>query len=133
MMYEKLILDAEEENVNVHEIDFSTRLKGLYYENNIAINNKLNNIEKACILAEELGHYHTSYGNILDMNNTNSRKQELRARRWAFERLIPLTVIVQALDKGICNYYELANYLGLTEEFVHEAVNDYICRYGEVI
>ena len=41
------------------------RIKG----NRIAIRQDINTTtEKACVLAEELGHHHTSVGNILDMD-----------------------------------------------------------------
>lgn len=36
-------------------------------------------IEKACVLAEELGHYYTSQGDILELDTVDAIKQEQRA------------------------------------------------------
>lgn len=55
----------------------SERIKGLYIDGTITLNENLSTTsEKACILAEELGHYYTASGNILDQQE--NRKQELR-------------------------------------------------------
>lgn len=86
--------------------------------------------EKACILAEELGHYHTTTGNILDLSDVRNRKQEKRARNWAYEKLIPLQSLVKASKEGIRSRYALAEYLEVTEEFLSEAINRYQEKYG---
>ena len=68
MTYEEL--QIENENLNIQELDLSevSELKGLYIDGNIAIHNSLSETEKACVLAEELGHHYTSSGNILNLN-----------------------------------------------------------------
>lgn len=86
--------------------------------------------EKICILAEELGHYHTTSGNILDLTDIRNRKQEKRARNWAYEKLIPLESFVKASKEGIQNSYELAEFLEVTEEFLEEAIEHYKDKYG---
>lgn len=54
--------------------------KGLYADNIIWINKYLpTSVEKACILAEELGHHYTTAGDILDQNDIENCKQELKA------------------------------------------------------
>ena len=50
------------------------RIKG----SRIAIREELDTTEKTCVLAEELGHYYTSSGDILDQQNVSNRKQERR-------------------------------------------------------
>ena len=54
--YEKLLDDADRHHVIVTEnFDLSdTRLKGLYCDSVIAIDKSLDNIDKSCVLAEEL-------------------------------------------------------------------------------
>lgn len=107
------------------------RVKGLYSDNIIWINKIIpSDTEKACVLAEELGHYHTSAGDILDQTNLMNRKQEKRARTWAYKRLIPLSRIVEAYKAGVKNRYELADFLGVTELFIDEAINRYKEEYG---
>jgi len=130
MMYENLLVEADSESVDVYEKKLSPLIKGLYSDSTIWINNELSSVEKGCILAEELGHYHTSCGDILDQKNIQNRKQENRARNWAYKRLIPLRNIVTAHKFGIRNRYELAQYLNVTEEFLQEALTRYQEEYG---
>ncbi len=82
------------------------------------------------MLAEELGHYHTSSGDILDQRDSMNRKQELRARRWAYERLIPLDRLVDAYKARVKGRFELAEYLGVTEPFLQSAIDRYRDKYG---
>jgi hypothetical protein len=103
----------------------------LYADQIIWINRHIpTRVEKACILAEELGHYHTSAGIIIDQTDIRSRKQELRARTWAYERLVPLSKIVQAHNAHVTNRHDLAEYLGVTEEFLQAAIDRYREKYG---
>ena len=76
--YEKLLDSADKQHVIVTEkFDLSeTRLKGLYCDAFIAIDKNLTDIDKACVLAEELGHHATTYGNIIDQSTVTNRKQE---------------------------------------------------------
>lgn len=129
---EKLEQDAFEDNVKVHDYYLGEEsLRGIYVNGNVAINTSVNNsIEKACVLAEELGHHHTSVGNILDMDLTGNRKQERQARIWAFNKLIGLTGIVEAFEHGCQSRYEMAEYLEVTEEFLEECVACYRNKYG---
>lgn len=130
-MYEKLIKEAEKEKVQVVEINMQESLKGLYCDNCIAINKDIpTNIEKTCVLAEELGHYHTTVGNILDQSEIHNRKQEVIARRWGYKRLVRIIELVNAYKSGVRNRYELAEYLNVTEEFLGECINYYKEKYG---
>ena len=55
-MYETLAREAENECIEVIEISFKGKIKGLYYNRVIAINKHIETTaEKTCILAEELG------------------------------------------------------------------------------
>lgn len=86
--------------------------------------------EKACVLAEELGHHHTSVGNILDMDISANRKQERQARLHGYNRLIGLTGLIRAYEHGCANRYETAEYLEVTEEFLEECISCYREKYG---
>lgn len=131
--YETLLENAESENVTVIEnYDLSnTRFKGLYCDNVVALDKSINTqTEKACVLAEELGHYYTTVGNILDQNITENRKQEYRARMIAYNKMVGLTGIVNAYNAGCHNRYEIADYLCVTEEFLVETLQHYRSKYG---
>ena len=129
---EKLEQEAFENRVKVHDYYLGEdSLKGIYIDGNIAINTSVSNsIEKSCVLAEELGHYHTTCGDILDQDNVQNRKQEFRARMWGYNRLIGLTGIVRAYEYGCRNRFEIAEYLDVTEEYLDEALSYYRQRYG---
>lgn len=130
--YEKLLQEADGGGIEVKEIAFISDIKGLYCDNHIRINNKIEtDIEKSCILAEELGHYYTSTGDILKQNDVRNRKQELRARAWGYDKKIGLIGIVQAFENHCQNRFEMAEFLGVTEEFLQEAIDYYKCKHGK--
>ena len=130
MLYEELLSKAENEGINVYKRDIG-KLKGLYVDGNIALNSSIETYsELACVLAEELGHYYTTVGDILDLSKVENRKQERRARGWAYERLVSLESLIEASKKGIRNRYELAEFLGVSERFVEEAIQYYRDKHG---
>lgn len=116
---EQLEQEAFENAVKVHNYYLGEEnLKGIYIDGNIAINTSVDNgAEKACVLAEELGHYHTTVGDITDLSDSQNRKQERQARLWGYNKLIGLTGIIQAFRAGCHSRHETAEYLGVTEHF----------------
>ena len=130
MNYEQL--QIQHDNLNIQEMRLSgvDGLKGLYVDGNIAIEKKLTTAEKACVLAEELGHHFTSTGNILDLSDVRNRKQELRARLWAYQKAFDLNDLVSAYKHGCRNRYEVAEYLDITEPFLDDAIKAYKRKYG---
>jgi len=125
MLYETLLDEAYREGLVVKEkpLQFNDgRIKG----NRIAIRQSLDTSrQKACILAEELGHYHTTVGDILNQNDTNNRKQEYAARRWAYQKLVPEENIRFALMDGHTEIWDMAEYLDVDEVFLREALKFY--------
>lgn len=110
--------------------EFKMINKGLYADGVISINKHLPHAEKTCILAEELGHHFTSYGDILDQKKYENEKQELRARAWAAEMLLPLDKFISAFEYGCRDRFELAAFLEVTEEFISESVEYYKRKHG---
>ncbi len=129
---EKLQDEAYKEGVNIIEQAFeSDRIKGLYCDSVIALSSDLKtSAEKACVLAEELGHHYTSSGDILDLSITSNRKQERAARFWAYNHQIGLRRLVDAFEHGCCNQHEIAAFLDVTEDFLLEALDCYREKYG---
>ena len=128
---DQIRLEAYSLGVDVADWDFKdTRIKGLYCDGTIALNSKLTNKEQAAVLAEELGHHLTAAGNILDQSVSANRKQELRGRIWAYNRLVGLTGILRAYKVGCRNRYEMAEFLDVPEDTLQEALNYYHARYG---
>lgn len=128
--YEILLSEASENGLIVKEKPLkynNGRIKG----SRVAIRQDLStSIEKACVLAEELGHHYTTYGNILDQCNTSNRKQELRARAWAYNKQIGLLGLIRAYEHGCRNRFEIAEYLEVTEEVLEECLIFYQNKYG---
>lgn len=131
MTYENLLMAVEKRGIEVFENDRIGKLHGLYVDNTITINSNLDtNTEKFCILAEELGHYYTTHGDIRDQTKIENRKQERKARGWAYERLVSITRLISASKQGIRNRYELAEFLGVSERFIDEAIQYYKDKHG---
>lgn len=129
MIYNALLDEANAEGLSIKERPFKTydgRIKG----NNIYLRENMNTTEKACVLAEELGHHYTSVGCILDQTDFANRKQERQARLWGYNKLIGLMGIVRAFNAGCQNQYEIAEYLDVAEEYLQECINCYQSKYG---
>ena len=122
--------EACKDGIEIIERPFSNRIKGLYCDYVVALNQNLSDTEKACTLAEELGHHYTTSGNILDLSQAENRKQERRARIWAYNKQIGLKGLINAYEHGCKNRHEIAEYLEVTESFLEEAVNCYQEKYG---
>lgn len=131
MPYEKLLREARHHEIDIYEKQMPNRIKGLYADNVIWINKNMSTYaEKNCVIAEELGHYHTSFGDILDQSKLTNRKQEILARSWAYKKLVPLDKIISAYQNNIRSRYELAEYLNVTEAFLLDALKRYKEEYG---
>lgn len=130
--FERLEDEACRDGINVITHEFrNQRISGLYCDGTIGINKSINTSSgKACVLAEELGHHHTSVGNIIDMTDTQNRKQERQARLWGYNRMIGLTGIIKAFQAGCQSRHEMAELLDVTEEYLQECIDCYRDKYG---
>jgi Zn-dependent peptidase ImmA (M78 family) len=129
--HEKLIEEAAQIGIDVILDHIPVRaLKGLYCDRMIILDKDIGtNAEKACVLAEELGHYHFTAGDILCEANTSDVKQEKLARNWAYERMVPISSIIKAYELRIGNCEDFAEYLGVTEKFLEQAIRHYEVKY----
>lgn len=130
MKYNALLNEANAEGISIKERPFKTydgRIKG----KDIYLRKDMNTAEKSCVLAEELGHYYTTVGDILDMNVSENRKQERQARLWGYNRSIGLLGLIRAYEHGCKDKYEIAEYLDVTEEYLEDCINCYQDKYGE--
>ena len=131
MTYESLLIYAENKGIRIKELSLKYNLKGLYKNNKIIINSDISTeAERKCILSEEIGHHETTFGNIIDESDISNAKQELKARRWSYERLVPLSSLIEAYNSGARNKYEVACYLDITEEFLDESISHYRKKFG---
>ena len=125
MNYEQLLTVADRDGLLVREQPLQVH-DGLISGKRIAIRKDIDTqTAKSCVLAEEIGHYCTSSGDILDQSKAENRKQELRARMWAYNKLIGLTGIIRCYEHRCHSFSEMAEYLEVTEEFLSEALKYY--------
>lgn len=130
MNYEVLLCEAAKEGLTVKEKPLKYndgRIKG----NRIAIRKGINtSTEKACVLAEELGHHYTTVGDIISQSTAEERKQEFKARLWAYNKLIGLNGILSAYKANCHTLADMAEHLDVSEEFLSEALECYKKKYG---
>ena len=115
--YEKLTAEFEDE-VIIEERPIKNI--GLYSGGIVWLRDDMTTASKYCILAEEIGHHFTTSGNILD-----NQRQELRARKWAYEKIIPLEAVLSAIADGFRETWEIADYLEVEENFLKDALKHY--------
>lgn len=130
--YEKLLDEVNDEIQIEEDYKFKSKnIKGLYCDNVIALSKDIRTTtEKTCVLAEEIGHHFTTAGDIIDQADAQNRKQELRARMWAYDKQIGLSGIIDAFENKCETIHDTAEYLGVTEEFLIETLEAYASKYG---
>lgn len=129
MNYEILLKEADAEGLIVKEKSLKYN-NGRIFNNRIAIRTGMPTVQKACVLAEELGHHYTTSGDIIEQSSIMDQKQELRARLWAYNKLIGLQGLISAYQHGCSSVHEVADYLEVTEEFLLDSISAYRKQYG---
>jgi len=129
-MYEALLSLADQYGMKVSEQRMPLTMKGLYGDGVVWINSDIPYVSKGCALAEEIGHHKTSIGDILDKTCIDSRRQEQRARRFGHGLIIPLERFIYAGQARVEGRHDVAEWLGVTEEFLQESIDFYQQKYG---
>ena len=128
--YTDLLIEADNNNLITKEkclLAHKGRIKG----NRIAIKKDMTTAEKACVLAEELGHYYTATGDILDMSKTENRKLENKGRIVAYNKLIGLSGLVNVYKNHCSTVYEASECLNVPEDFFCDALSYYKSKCGD--
>ena len=129
--YEKLIANYESEDIRISEMEFKAKSNGYCQGKDVVIRNSLDTSTKRCVLAEELGHYHMTTGEIYEQSTITHIKEEKKGRQWAYEKLIPFLCLLDIVKTGYEYLYEVAEHFEVTEEFMLEAIEYYMTKYGE--
>lgn len=127
--YEDLLIEADNNGLVTKEKPLRAN-KGRIKGNRIAIKSGMTETEKKCVMAEELGHYYTGTGNILDQSSVSNRKQEMCGRIFAYNKLIGLMGIIDVYKSHCQNLSDAAEHLEVTEEFLSETISYYKRKYG---
>ena len=126
----------EKENILYEETDLSKlKSKGLYmklegYKPMIFIDKRIINNANTyiSILSEELGHYFTTHGDLVEESQSNNDslikiKKENLAREWASNFLINNDEFVQALLDCINTKYDMCEYFNVNYEILDTKIN----------
>ena len=126
---EELLLEYDDKLI-IEEGLLPKGLAGLYQDDLIILERRLNSKYKLETLSEELAHYKITYGDIRNQSDMLNKKFEIKARRCGYELLITLDGIISAYKNGVHNLYELANYFEVTESYVIETLKHYKMKFG---
>lgn len=126
--YENVLIAND--NLDITETSLPSKLSGVTFDDMILIRNNMDRVHKLETLAEEIAHLHITYGDIRDQSKLVNRKYELKARRYAYERLITLQGIVDAFHSGACNLYEIALFFEVSQSYVLDAIEHYKMKFG---
>lgn len=133
MKYDEMLKVAERDGLEVKEADLRL-YDGIISGHKVAIRKSLpTRTAKACVLAEEVGHARTCCGNIIDYDAPGNGKKETEGRTVGYDLLIGLDGIIRAYREGCSNAYEMAEFLGVTEEFLTDAIKRYRGKYAPYV
>ena len=127
--FEELENEASSLDIEVIDIDIPVTGMNAAYLNlsgvaRIFLRNSGTVRERACWMAEELGHHHTGEKLVLRYRNVNDWRAEARARRWAHMRLLTPEAIYTAA-RNTDDMYEIAEALDVSVEFLRESIDDF--------
>lgn len=124
----KLYCLAEKQGVTVDRFNVSSNKSvSVKYGNNlyVGLDGELSGASEKVCLAHELGHCMTySFYNIYSPFDIRE-KHEKKADKWAIKKLIPKTNYMRAVKNGYDNVFSLAEYFGVTTDFMQKAVDFY--------
>lgn len=129
-MYE--LLQGMYPQLDIHEDPTMPKgLSGLYFDNVIKINKHIFFYEKTGVLAEELGHYETTHGDISDLSCIRNRKLEVVARRWGYRKIVPIKRLVDCFRHGNRTIEDVCLYLEITPAYLKNVLDYYKARHGD--
>lgn len=129
MELNKLYSIAEKENIKIYDYNIS-EVFGMFINveniNAITLSKNLTPYQEKSTLAEELGHYY--YDATYPISCTDLQlisKQEYRARKWAYNVLIPVEDLISAYKNGLDNIDVLSDFFEVPSRFMIECINYY--------
>ena len=100
-------------------------LKGLNIDDHIYLNPHQKSHELNSTIAEEIGHYLTSVGNITRQETNEERKQERKARDVGATLVVTPDNIIECFEEGCQSIQQCAEFLEVTEETFMDAIKYY--------
>ena len=133
--YETLQEEVRSQAITLREAEDLPRVcRGLYVRYTgrrpmIVLNRRMTAAEKRCVCAEELGHHHTSGGDLTNACPIEYGRQERRARKWSVHHILSLDTLAEAYLRHD-DPFELADALDVTVEYLNQAIQYYRDAYG---
>ena len=81
-------------------------------------------------IAEELGHYETSVGDLSILDTIEKKQQEKRARQYGYRYLVSLDELITCYKLGLTEYWEIAEFLEITPKYLWSSINYYKDAHG---
>lgn len=136
MNLNKLYNLTEKENIKTYNYNIPD-IFGMFINiekiNAIVLRKNLSQYEEKSTLAEELGHYYYDATYPVCCSDLQLiSKQEYRARKWAYNVLIPIEDLVSALKNGLDNIDVLSDYFEVPKLFMSQCI-DYYKERGVLI
>lgn len=106
--------------------DMPEGLGGLISDNNVYVsaNEPFERIYSN--LAEEIGHFETAPGDIIDQSIIKNRKFELAEKHWSYAKLVPYDQLDEFIKRnGTVYLHELAEEFEVPDDVMEEAINMY--------
>lgn len=134
-MPDEMLEHAQREGILVDYFMLPHTLLGAYYRTKgkppvILLHTKLKRYTRLlrCVLAEELGHHHTTGMDLLSFAQTSryvTMRYERQALWWATKYLIPIDQLTEICTQGIIEIFDLADHFFVTERFVWTSLELY--------
>lgn len=124
---------AREHHHDIHEIRLvespSFAVEDSIGRCHIAMSDELTERDRTVCLAHELGH--CEYGGFYNYHSPFEvrSRAENRANRWAYLKVLPLDEIQVAIQSND-NLWDLADYFGVTPEFMEKCLKFYVEQLG---
>ncbi|MGG3451951.1 hypothetical protein [Domibacillus aminovorans] len=129
MRMEKLML-AYPELIYIEDPNMPKMLGGYIEGRVITLNKNKSLYEKYSILAEEIGHHETSYGDILDTSNMRDWKVELVARRWSYKKLVSFDDLIYCYKHHLTTIEDTCTFLEIPPDILKTSLDYYLSHYG---
>lgn len=105
---------------------------GLYVDNYVYLNPRQSPQQLVGTVAEEIGHYLTTIGNIIDQDTNLKRKQERQARDIGASLVVSPSDIIDCYENGCKTIDDCVIHLGVTNQVFEDAISYYARRFNGI-
>lgn len=125
----ELLMSRYPELTYKYEPEMPDKQKGLYIDDVVYLNPRQSLKEMVGTLAEELGHYLTTVGDITAQNTNEKRKQEQKARDVGVMMAVTPQDFIDCYKERFKNIWECADFLDITRKTLEDAIATYSKMY----